>query len=224
MMTRDQALARIEQAGLIPSVRVRSADDAIFAADTVAEAGIPIVEITMTTPDAVDVIASLARARPHVVVGAGTVGDVETARRCLDAGAAFVTSPGLDRATVEFAVTAGVLVLPGVMTPTDVMAAVHAGAGIVKVFPCAPLGGPAYLKMIAAPFPEIQFIASGGVDQRTAAAFIDAGALALGVGAELIPRRAVHDRDARWIVELARRFTAIVREARAQSGFVPRFV
>lgn len=221
-MTKDTARARIEQVGIIPSVRVRSADDAVFAAETVSEAGVPIVEITMTTPDAIEVIRGLAAAVPDLLIGAGTVLDVETARRCLDAGASFITSPGLDVATVEFVARAGALALPGVMTPTDIMAALHAGADLVKVFPCAPLGGPAYLKVLAAPFPEAGFVAAGGVDQRTAGEFLDAGAVAVGVGAELIPRRAIHERDARWIRELAHRFVAIVHEARSRSGFVPR--
>ncbi len=221
MMDKNRVRARIESVGIIPAIRVRSADDARFAAEAVARAGIPIVEITMTVPGALQVIRELAASMSHVVVGAGTVLDVETAGRCLDAGAGFITSPGLDARTVEFAANAGVLTMPGVMTPTDIMAAVRAGADFVKVFPCGPLGGPAYLKAVSAPFADVPIVAAGGVDQRTAGEYIEAGATAVGIGAELIPRRAVHDRDERWILELAQRFLTIVGEARIRTGFVP---
>lgn len=222
MMNRERALATIEQVGIIPAVRTGSRDDAVFAAETVSAAGIPIVEITTTVPGAVDVIRHLSAANPDLIVGAGTVLDVETAARCLDAGASFITSPGIDVRTVQFAVKAGVLTLPGVMTPTDVTAAIHAGADVVKVFPCAPLGGPVYLRMISAPFPSLRFVAAGGVDQRTAGAFIEAGAVAIGIGTELIPTRAVHERDTRWLVELAQRFIGIVHDARARVAPRPR--
>lgn len=222
MMTKSAVRALIERVGIIPAVRVSSRDDAVFVADTISLAGIPIVEITLTVPDALTTLRELAAAIPGLVIGAGTVLDVEAARRCLDTGASFITSPGLDLPTVEFAANAGALTIPGVLTPTDIIAAVHAGADLLKVFPCAPLGGPSYLKAVAAPFPGVDFVAAGGVTQRTAAEYIEAGAIAVGVGAELIPRRAVHDRDSRWIVELACRFLDIIAEARTRSGFTPR--
>jgi len=213
-MNKPNVRKRIEDTGIIPSVRTSSADDARFAAETVARAGIPIVEITMTVPGAVDVIASLVRELPAVLVGAGTVLDVETARRCLDAGARFVTSPGLDLEMVRFALEEDVLVMPGALTPTEVTAAWHAGADLVKVFPCAPFGGDAYIRALKAPFPHMSFVAAGGVNQHTAADFVRAGAVAIGVGQELIPRKAVEQRQADWIAELARRFMALVKEAR----------
>jgi 2-dehydro-3-deoxyphosphogluconate aldolase/(4S)-4-hydroxy-2-oxoglutarate aldolase len=218
MIDKQTARTRIEHLGIIPAVRVTSRDDAMFAAETVAAAGIPIVEITMTIPDAVHVIRDLAIAAPDLIVGAGTVLDVDTAARCVGAGATFVTSPGVDVRTIEFLREARVLTIPGVMTPTDIMAAIHAGADLVKIFPCAPLGGPAYLKTLSAPFPSMACVAAGGVDQRTAAEYIHAGAVAVGVGSELIPRRAVHQRDARWIGELVHRFLGIIGDARTSTG------
>ncbi len=219
-MVKQEVRARIRDVGIIPAIRVASAEDAIFAAEIVTEAGIPIVEITMTVEGALDAIQRLRTTMPDLVVGAGTVLDPETARRCLDAGASFITSPGLDAATVEFVERAGSLSMPGVMTPTDIMAASRAGADLLKVFPCAPLGGPSYLKALAAPFPSLGFVAAGGVNQRTIEDFIEAGAVAVGIGTELVPRRAVQERDARWILELAKRFLGIVRETRERTGFI----
>jgi 2-dehydro-3-deoxyphosphogluconate aldolase/(4S)-4-hydroxy-2-oxoglutarate aldolase len=214
-VTRDAARARIEAVGIIPSLRLSSADDARFAAETVAAAGIPIVEVTMTVPGALSAIDDLATAMPDLVVGAGTVLDAATARRCLEAGARFITSPGFDLHVVEYAVGHEVLVLPGVLSPTDIMAALHARADLVKVFPCAALGGPQYLKALSAPFPLTQFVAAGGVNQRTAGEYITAGAVAVGIGAELVPKKAVQDRDRRWVTELAHRFLGIVQAARS---------
>lgn len=215
MMNLDAVRARMENIGIIPAVRVSSAADARFAAETVSAAGIPIVEITMTVPGALALITELASAMPDLVVGAGTVLDIETARRCVEAGAGFITSPGLDVGVVEFAVKQGVLALPGVLTPTDIMAAQRAQADFVKVFPCGAVGGPAYMRALSAPFPHVRFVAAGGVNQQTAAEFIAAGAVAVGVGTELIPKRAIHDRDRPWITELAHRFLSIVEGARS---------
>jgi 2-dehydro-3-deoxyphosphogluconate aldolase/(4S)-4-hydroxy-2-oxoglutarate aldolase len=213
-MNKPAARARLEEIGIIPAVRTASAEEARFAAETVSRAGIPIVEITMTVPGALDVIADLARAMPDLVVGAGTVLDVEVARRCVEAGARFVTSPGLDLRVVQFAIEHDVLVLPGALTPSEVMMAWQAGADLIKVFPCAQLGGASYIKALKAPFPQVPLVGAGGVDHQTAADFIVAGAVAVGVGNELIPRRAVTERDAHWIGELARRLLSIIKEAR----------
>jgi len=214
-MTRDVARRHIVDTGIIPSVRVSSAEDARFAAEAVTEAGIPIVEITMTVPGALDVIADLVRHLPHIVIGAGTILDLETAQRCVDAGTRFLTSPGLDVEIVRFANRQHVLVMPGAVTPTEVTAAWRAGADFVKVFPSAQFGGPAYLRALKGPFPQVSLIAAGGVTQQTAADFIHTGAVAIGVGNELIPRKAVEQRQSDWIVELARRFVNIVKEARS---------
>jgi 2-dehydro-3-deoxyphosphogluconate aldolase/(4S)-4-hydroxy-2-oxoglutarate aldolase len=215
-MTRDAVRARIIEVGIIPSIRTTSEEDAHFAANTVARAGIPIVEVTMTVPNALVVIAHLARNVPDLLVGGGTIFDVQTARRCVDAGARFITSPGLDRSVVEFALKEGVVAMPGALTPTEVTEARQAGADLIKIFPCAQVGGPTYLHALKAPFPDVHFVAAGGVNQQTVAAFIAAGAAAIGVGNELIPKKSVQHRDAHWITELARRFLSAVHEARSQ--------
>lgn len=217
-MTKEQIRARIEEIGIIPAIRVSSPQDAIFAAETVAHSGIPIVEVTMTIPGAVEVIAELARNNPEVIAGAGTVSDLETARRCLDAGAKFLTSTGLDLEIVEFAVKHNTVVFPGALTPTEVMAAWKAGPDFVKIFPCSAVGGPGYIRALKAPFPHIPLIASGGVNQQTATDFILAGAVALGIGGELIPHEAMHLRQEHWIGELARRFVSMVKDARGQKS------
>jgi 2-dehydro-3-deoxyphosphogluconate aldolase/(4S)-4-hydroxy-2-oxoglutarate aldolase len=215
-MDRKEVHARIEEIGIIASVRVSSPELALFAAETVNQAGIPVAEITMTIPGAVDVIAQLARSHSEFIVGAGTVLDAETARRCLDAGARFITSPGLVPEVVELALKHDVVIIPGSLTPSEVIAAWKAGADFVKIFPCAQLGGDHYIRALKVPLPQVPLIASGGVNQQTAANFIFAGASALGIGSELIPREALRFRQENWIQELARRFTTIVRDARSQ--------
>ncbi|MGO9255729.1 MAG: bifunctional 4-hydroxy-2-oxoglutarate aldolase/2-dehydro-3-deoxy-phosphogluconate aldolase [Bryobacteraceae bacterium] len=213
-MTNTEVRARIEEIGIIPAIRVSSSEDALFAAEAIAAAGIPIVELTMTVPGAIEVIAGLRQQYPDVIVGAGTVHDIDTASRCLDAGAQFLTSTGLDLAIVEFALRARVLVFPGVLTPTEILAARRTGCDLVKIFPCSQMGGASYIRALKAPFPGVSFIASGGVNQTTAAEFILAGAAALGVGGELIPHKAIERRERNWIRELARRFMGLVAEAR----------
>lgn len=214
-MTREEVRGLIEKTGILPAIRVPSAEDALFAASTVFRSGISVVELTMTVPGAAGVIAELARTHPGHVVGAGTVLDIETARKCLDAGAAFLTSPGLESDVVTFAIRNKVAVIPGALTPTEVMMARKAGADLVKIFPCAQVGGPDYIKALKAPFPKVSLLASGGVNQLTAYHFIKAGACALGIGQELIPAQAVAARDEDWILELAGRFLGIVAKARA---------
>jgi 2-dehydro-3-deoxyphosphogluconate aldolase / (4S)-4-hydroxy-2-oxoglutarate aldolase len=216
-MNKNEVRFRIEEIGIIPAVRLSSADDALFAVEAVASGGIPIVEVTMTVPGALEVIENLAHNGLGVIVGAGTVLDIEAARRCLDAGAMFLTSTGLDLEMVDFAVKQEVVVFPGVLTPTEVMMASKAGADFVKIFPCSQLGGPAYIKALKAPFPQVPLIASGGVNQRTAADFIVAGAVAVGIGGDLIQPDAIKCRERDWIRELAHRFVHIVRDARGQS-------
>ncbi|MBV9771557.1 MAG: bifunctional 4-hydroxy-2-oxoglutarate aldolase/2-dehydro-3-deoxy-phosphogluconate aldolase [Bryobacterales bacterium] len=220
-MTRKEVGAKIREVGLIPAVRVSTAEDAWFAAEAVSKGGIPIVELTMTVPGATELIDHLVKKYPTLLVGAGTVLDKETARDCLDAGAKFLTSPGLDLETVEFAVQQNVVVMPGVLTPSEVMGAVKAGADFVKIFPCAQVGGPAYIHALRAPFPGVSFIASGGVNQQTARDYIHVGAAALGVGSDLIPPRAIAAREHEWIVELARRFVHLVKNARSEVAVNP---
>jgi 2-dehydro-3-deoxyphosphogluconate aldolase/(4S)-4-hydroxy-2-oxoglutarate aldolase len=214
-MNREEVRARIKETGIIPAVRLYSAEDALFAAEAICGSGIPIVEVTMTVPGAVEVIRELVRQNSGILVGAGTLFHVETARRCLDAGASFLTTPGLNLEIVNFALGRGVVVFPGALTPTEIMAAWEAGPDFVKVFPCFANGGPRYIEALKRPFADVPLIASGGVNQGNAIAFIRAGAEALGIGRDLIHQDAIRRRERGWIVELARRYLNMVKEARS---------
>ncbi|MGA2131440.1 MAG: bifunctional 4-hydroxy-2-oxoglutarate aldolase/2-dehydro-3-deoxy-phosphogluconate aldolase [Bryobacteraceae bacterium] len=216
-MTKHEIGARIEEIGVIPAIRVPSAEDARFAAEAIYQAGLPIAEITLTISGALDLISSLVHDFPDMVVGAGTVVDVDKARRAIAAGARFITSTGLDVSVVGLAAEEDVLVLPGALTPTEIINAWKAGADFVKVFPCASLGGDSYIRAMKAALPQIRLIAGGGVQQHTAGSYILAGASAVGVGKELITHEAVKHHKGEWIQELARRFMAVVKNARAQS-------
>ena len=213
-LSKEEVRARILEVGLIPVVRASSAAEGKFAAEAVSRGGLPIVEITMTVPGAVEVIAELVQALPEVLVGAGTVLDAKMARRCLDAGAAFLVSPGLDLATVNLAKKEKVLMMAGALTPTEVMSAWKAGADFIKIFPCAQVGGPAYIKALKGPFPQVPMVPTGGVSLETAADFLAAGAAALGVGGELINKEAVQKRRADILEDLTQKFVQIVRNAR----------
>ena len=206
--------ARIEEIGIIPAVRTSSAADALFASESVLESGIPVVEITMTTPGALEVIRQLARTSSDAIVGAGTILDLETARACLDAGASFLTSTGLDLEFVHFALQHNTSVIPGTLTPSEVMVAKKAGCTFTKIFPCASLGGPSYIRALRGPFPHMKLIASGGVTQQNASDFIRCGSNALGIGQELLPGEAIFTRNSNWIHELSRRFIDMVKQAR----------
>jgi len=213
-MNKAAVRRQIEEIGIIPAVRVYSAEDARFAAEAVSDGGIPIVEITMTVPGALHVISNLVKHAPTMLVGAGSVLNVETARQCLGAGAQFLTTDALELEVVEFAVKEDVVVFPGALTPTEVLNAWKAGCDYVKVVPCAQVGGDTYIKALKGPFPEIPMIAAGGVNQQTATEFIVAGAFALGVGGALIPRESIRLRQADRIRELARRFVGFVETGR----------
>ncbi|MBV8894994.1 MAG: bifunctional 4-hydroxy-2-oxoglutarate aldolase/2-dehydro-3-deoxy-phosphogluconate aldolase [Acidobacteriaceae bacterium] len=213
-MTKLDMLTTIQKAGIMPAVRASSADDALFASEAVFSSGIPLVEITMTTPGAVGVISQLLRTASGVIVGAGTVLNLETARACVEAGAGFLTSPGFDPELAEFAAQHGLAIIPGALTPSEIIMATKARAAFVKVFPCASLGGPSYIRALRGPFPDTPFVASGGVTQLTAADYIHAGADVLGIGSELLPREAIRNRNLRRIHELARRFIEMVKQGR----------
>jgi len=214
-LTRAEIRARIEEIGIVPALRVHSAEDALFATEAVAAGGIPIVEVTITVPNAIEVIHTLAQ-NPDIIQGAGTVLDLGWARRCLDAGAQFLTSPGFDPRIVEFAAHENIVSMPGALTPSEVMEAAKAGADFIKIFPCGQIGGPGYIKALKSPFSELRFIAAGGVTQTTASDYIWAGASALGIGADLIHEDAIRRRERNWIVELARRYVHMVKQARAE--------
>lgn len=213
-MNPETVYNRIVEIGVIPAIRLSSTDDALFAAEAVCSSGIPIVEVTMTIPGAIEIIRTVAAKMPEVVVGAGTVMDAEAARRCLDAGARFITTTGLVPGLVEFAREQNAAVFPGVLTPTEVMGALRAGATFVKVYPCGALGGPHYIRSLRGPFPQVRFIAAGGVNQKTISAYFLAGVAAVGIGGDLIHRDAIERRERDWIRELSRRYLGIIKQTR----------
>src|SRR5438876_5464482 len=216
-MDRQKVRDRILEIGIVPVVRASSPGEARIAADAVCQGGIPIVEITMTVPGALEVIRELAKnSASDVLVGAGTVLNAEAARRCLDAGAQFLVSPGLNLQTVEFAVREEKLMMAGALTPTEVITAWKAGSDFVKVFPCGNVGGAKYIKALKGPLPQVPLVPTGGVNLDTAAEFIEAGAAALGVGGELVQTEALKTNKPAVIVETARKFLEIVATARAK--------
>jgi len=216
-MDKQEVRDRIIEIGIVPVVRASSAGEACVAADAVCQGGIPIVEITMTVPGAMDVIRDLVKnCASDVLIGAGTVLNPEAARRCLDAGAQFLVSPGLNLKTVELAVREGKLIMAGALTPTEVITAWDAGADFVKIFPCGLVGGAKYIKALKGALPQIPLVPTGGVNLNTAAEFIEAGAAALGIGGELVQADALKSNKPEIIVENARKFLAIVKQARAQ--------
>jgi 2-dehydro-3-deoxyphosphogluconate aldolase/(4S)-4-hydroxy-2-oxoglutarate aldolase len=214
-VTKEEIQKRIREIGLIPSIRVDSAEAAIFAAENLIAGGIPIVEITSTIPSVDQLIRDLTRRFPNLIVGAEVVEGLEQARRKLDSGAMFLTGPSFDPEVTRYCVEEDILVIPGALTPTEIMFAHRAGAEFVKVFPCSNVGGHNYIRALKAPLPSVSLVAAGGVTQSTAAHFITAGATALGVGEDLIPRQAIRFREGSWIRELASRFLNFVRQARA---------
>jgi 2-dehydro-3-deoxyphosphogluconate aldolase / (4S)-4-hydroxy-2-oxoglutarate aldolase len=215
-MTKQEVCALIEKIGVIPAIRVSSAEDARFAAEAVNRGGIPIVEITMTVPSACELIAELVRSHPKMIVGAGTVLTTDAARMCVDSGAQFLTAPSFNPKILEFAAKESMAVLPGALTPTEVVSAWEAGADFVKVFPCSLVGGERYIKALKTALPAFRLIAAGGVNQQTAEDFIVAGASAIGVGTELIPTEAIERKQSKRIQELAQRFREFVKAGRAR--------
>ncbi|MBZ5537526.1 MAG: bifunctional 4-hydroxy-2-oxoglutarate aldolase/2-dehydro-3-deoxy-phosphogluconate aldolase [Acidobacteriia bacterium] len=218
-MTKQEVRELILEVGIVPVVRGASAEQAMMAVEAVYLGGIPIVEITMTVPGALGVIREVARTMgSSVLVGAGTVLDVVTAQRCLEAGAEFVVSPGLDLPTIEFARKEEKVMMAGALTPTEIITAWKAGADFVKIFPCGEVGGARYIKALRGPLPQVRMVPTGGVDLSTVADFMRAGAAALGVGGELIQAEALKAGRPGIITANARRFVAAVKEARAQLG------
>jgi 2-dehydro-3-deoxyphosphogluconate aldolase/(4S)-4-hydroxy-2-oxoglutarate aldolase len=215
-MSKEKVISTIEELGVVPVVRAASADEAMRAIDAIKEGGISVLEITMTVPGAVGVIEEVVkRYGSEATVGAGTVLDPETARVCILAGAQFVVSPALNVDTIAMCRRYGVPIMPGALTPTEVVTAWSAGADFVKVFPCGSMGGASYIKNLKGPLPQIKMIPTGGVSLKTAADFIKAGSSALGVGTDLVDVKAIREGNAQVVTERAKQFLEIVREARA---------
>lgn len=213
--SRQETLARIREVGVIPVIRAESAEEACLAIEAIRAGGIPVLEITMTVPRAVELIGDAAkRYGDDALVGAGTVLEAETARACILAGARFVVSPVLDLETIACCHRYGVPVFPGALTPTEVVRAFQAGADMVKVFPCGNVGGASYIRALRAPLPQIDLIPTGGVSLQNAADFIRAGAAALGIGADLVDLKALRAGQAAAVSDRARQLVEIVRTAR----------
>jgi 2-dehydro-3-deoxyphosphogluconate aldolase/(4S)-4-hydroxy-2-oxoglutarate aldolase len=210
-------VAALRDVGIVPVIRAESADAALAVVEALAEAGLAVAEITMTVPDAIAVIASVAkRFGDRVLVGAGTVTDAATAELAVDAGAAFIVTPCFVPTVIDFARDADIAVIPGALTPTEILEAHRQGGDMVKVFPVQNVGGAAYLRALRGPFPTIPLVPTGGVALENVSEMFDAGAAAIGVGGELILRDALARRDYAAISALAAKFLAAVRSARAR--------
>jgi 2-dehydro-3-deoxyphosphogluconate aldolase/(4S)-4-hydroxy-2-oxoglutarate aldolase len=216
-MSRLSICQRMERTGIVPVVRAKNAEQAWLACRSLRAGGIDVLEVTMTVPDAINLIRELvAQFGNEVLVGAGTVLDAETARACIRAGAEFIVSPGFDADIVRAAHEADKPALPGALTPTEIMAATRAGADIIKLFPASAMGGAKYLRSLRAPFEHARFLPTGGVNAETARDFIAAGAVALGVGSELIDAQALARGDGETIIARAQELVAAVRLARQE--------
>lgn len=218
-MTKEQVRQKVLDIGIVPVVRAASGRQAIQAAEAVCAGGIPIVELTMTVPGAVGVIAQLAKSMGNdVLIGAGTVLDAETAQRCLDAGAQFLVSPGTDLPTIQLAKQKNVLIMAGALTPTEVITAWKGGSDFVKIFPCGTVGGAKYIKALKAPLPQVPMVPTGGVNLETAADFLRAGASALGIGGELISVSALKSGNVKAIADSAKQYIDIVKKTRQETA------
>ena len=214
-MTIDDVIRRIGEIGIVPVVRAAAVDEATRAVEAICAGGIPIVEITMTVPDAITVIRQVARQYgKDVLLGAGTVTTAHQAEQCIAAGAEFIVSPGLSFPVLAAAQACGKLAIPGALTPTELMNAQQNGAKLIKIFPCGNVGGPKYLKSLRGPFPDASLIPTGGVNVSNAAEFIAAGAFALGVGAELVNAAALREGNLAKIEQAARELVGAVLTAR----------
>lgn len=213
---KKSALERIRAVGLIPIVRAPSAEIALAAAEAIDSSGVGVLEITMTVPHALEVLQKVAeRFGARSLIGAGTVLDAKTCARAIAAGAEFIVTPSLEPPVIRKAKRARKPCIPGALTPTEILAAWRAGADLVKVFPCGPVGGPAYIRALRGPFPEIPLVPTGGVTIETAAAFIRAGAAAVAVGGELVDVKALKEGRVEVVTENGRRFVEAVRAGRA---------
>ena len=212
---REQIVARLREVGIIPIIRATSADVALPVAEALLQAGLPVVEITMTVPNAIDAIGAVAkRFAGKMLLGAGTVTDAHTAKRAVDAGAEFIVSPCLVREVIDAAQHANAAVLPGALTPSEVFEAFRTGGDMVKIFPAQSVGGAAYLRALRGPFPGIPLVPTGGVTLENIGEMFKAGAAAVGVGSELISQDALARRDYAVIGALAKQFLAAVPKER----------
>jgi len=217
-MNKTAVLAALKEIGLVPVLRAESVEKAMALAEAIAAGGVTVLEVTMTVPGAIQVMRQLAEKRPDILIGAGTVLDAETARICILEGAKFVVSPALNVGTIEMCHRYSIAVLPGALTPTEVVTAWQAGADVVKVFPCSAVGGAKYLTALKGPLPHIDLIPTGGVSLATAAEFLAAGAYALGVGSDLVDAKAMAAGKPELVTETAKKYLQIVKEHRSKKA------
>jgi 2-dehydro-3-deoxyphosphogluconate aldolase / (4S)-4-hydroxy-2-oxoglutarate aldolase len=216
--TREKALEKIRSVGLIPIVRVPSSEDAALAAEAIIRGGLGIAEITMTVPHALTVMEQVAQKYGgDVLLGAGTILDAETCRAAILAGAEFIVTPSLDTRVIEMARRYSKPCFPGALTPTEVVTACQAGADMVKIFPCGPVGGPQYIKALKGPLPHIEMVPTGGVSLENAAQFIKAGSAAIAVGSELVDVKALREGKLEAVTERARQFLEAVRKSKVET-------
>ena len=218
-MSKERILASILQIGLVPIVRCDSAAQAIEAAKAIYRSGIRALEVTMTVPGAIRVLEKVAdEFGDQIVLGAGTVLDPETARACMLAGAEFFVTPSLNTKTIEICQRYSKVIMPGALTPTEVVTAWEAGADMVKIFPAGNVGGPSYIKALKAPLPQVLMVPTGGVTLENTAAFLKAGASAVAVGSDLVSKKALDSGDYGEIERNVKKFLAAVAEGRGQDG------
>lgn len=207
---------QLEAAGIIPVLRARSAKEALGVVEAMVAGGVTVIEVTMTVPGAIDVLRELKRSYgSKLLLGSGTVTDAAECAATIDAGAEFVVSPSLHLDVIAETKKRDKVSLPGALTPTEVITAWRAGADFVKVFPCSAMGGASYLKSLKAPFPYLRLVPTGGVTLQTAASFLEAGASALGVGADLVNLQAFADGKPEIITNTARGYIEVIARARA---------
>ena len=207
----------IERIGLIPVLRARYAAQAHVIVKAMIAGGVPVVEVTMTVPGAIDVLKELKKEYgSELLLGSGTVTTADEAEATIEAGAEFVVSPSLHLEVVAKTRALGKLSIPGALTPTEVITAWRAGADYVKIFPCSAMGGASYLKSLLAPFPHLKLIPTGGVTLQTAESFLRAGARALGVGSDLVNLAAVDAGTPETITETARAYLKVLAKIREE--------
>ncbi len=213
-MAKEAQLRQVLDCGIVAVVRAQASQQLVEVARALADGGVTVIEITMSVPNALDVLKQVRQALgERVLLGAGTVLDPETARAVLLAGAEYIVAPTVNLDVIRLCQRYDKLVMPGAFTPTEILTAWEAGADIVKVFP-ADVVGPAFFKALRGPLPQIRLMPTGGVDLNTAAAFLKAGACCLGVGGQLVEPEAVARRDFDRIRELAKKYAAIVKQTR----------
>jgi 2-dehydro-3-deoxyphosphogluconate aldolase/(4S)-4-hydroxy-2-oxoglutarate aldolase len=217
-MSKQETWNSIIEIGVVPVVRAASAEQAVRAIEAIYRGGIRAAEVTMTVPGAIRALEKLAdQFGDRIVLGAGTVLDPETARACMLAGAEFLVTPALNLRTIEIARRYSKPIIPGALTPTEVLAAWEAGADAVKIFPASAVGGAKYIKALKAPFPQIEMIPTGGVNLETAADFLQAGACAVAVGGELVDQKNMDAGNWDVFEERAQQFLTVVNQARGRS-------